>query len=203
LVKTPVKHSSRNGTENSWVLLGTSAHSPSPPHKMITTGQGGAVVTNNSEIDHRVRQHKDFCRTKPGEDIHNWIGFNFKFTDLQAVIGLQQLATIKPRMKKKKDIFHETCESTWHAWYSTRSSTKSSLYPPKTSTATKRFAGYSLHRSLSSFPSWNTVFVKRLNSLTLARIRTYSSTFFKEKQYLQGAPPEGEACPGSVETMGQ
>ena len=75
------------------------------PHKIITTGQGGAVVTNNSEIDHRVRQLKDFCRTKPGEDIHNGIGFNFKFTDLQAVIGLQQLATIKQRMKKKKDIF--------------------------------------------------------------------------------------------------
>ena len=53
----------------------------------------------------------------------------------------------------------------------------------KTSTATKRFAGYSLHRSPSSFPSWNTVVVTRLNPLTLARIKAYSSTFFKGKQY--------------------
>src|SRR2546422_4643708 len=53
----------------------------------------------------------------------------------------------------------------------------------KTSTATKRFSGYSLHRSPSSFPSWNTVFITRLNPLTLARIKAYSSTFFKEKQY--------------------
>jgi len=108
LLKTPVKHSGRNGTENSWDV-GTFSFTP---HKIITTGQGGAVVTNNSEIDHRVRQLKDFCRTKPGEDVHSGIGFNFKFTDIQAVIGLQQLATIKQRMKKKKDIFHEICEST-------------------------------------------------------------------------------------------
>lgn len=53
----------------------------------------------------------------------------------------------------------------------------------ETSIATKRFAGYSLHRSPSPFPSWNTVFVTKLNPLTLARIKAYSSTFFREKQY--------------------
>lgn len=75
------------------------------PHKLITTGQGGAIVTNNEEIDLQIRRLKDFHRIGPGIDVHTGMGFNFKFTDLQAVIGIQQLSTVKRRMQRKKDIF--------------------------------------------------------------------------------------------------
>jgi perosamine synthetase len=75
------------------------------PHKIITTGQGGAVVTDNEEIYDKVKKLKDFYRVKPGVDIHTGLGFNFKFTDLQAVIGLEQLKIIDYRMKKKKEIY--------------------------------------------------------------------------------------------------
>jgi len=75
------------------------------PHKIITTGQGGAVVTDNEEIYNKVKKLKDFCRVKPGVDIHTDLGFNFKFTDLQAVIGLEQLKIIDYRIKKKKEIY--------------------------------------------------------------------------------------------------
>jgi perosamine synthetase len=75
------------------------------PHKIITTGQGGAVVTNNEEIYIKVKKLKDFYRTQPGVDWHIGIGYNFKFTDLQAVIGIEQLKTIDYRIKKKKEIY--------------------------------------------------------------------------------------------------
>jgi len=75
------------------------------PHKIITTGQGGAVVTNNEEIYRKVKGLKDFCRIQPGVDIHTNIGFNFKFTDIQAVIGIEQLKTIDYRIKRKKEIY--------------------------------------------------------------------------------------------------
>ena len=75
------------------------------PHKIITTGQGGAVVTNNKEVYTRLRKLKDFSRVRPGVDIHTGIGFNFKFTDLQAVIGIEQLKTIDYRIKRKKEIY--------------------------------------------------------------------------------------------------
>lgn len=75
------------------------------PHKIITTGQGGAVITDNEEIYKKVKKLKDFSRVKPGVDIHTDLGFNFKFTDLQAVIGLEQLKIIDYRIKKKKEIY--------------------------------------------------------------------------------------------------
>ncbi|HEC65544.1 MAG TPA: aminotransferase, partial [bacterium] len=57
------------------------------PHKIITTGQGGLVVTNSQKISEKVRRLKDFGRLDGGEDVFPELGFNFKFTDLQAVIG--------------------------------------------------------------------------------------------------------------------
>jgi len=54
--------------------------------KIITTGQGGALVTNNDDYIEKIRQIKDFGRAKSGVDEHITLGYNFKFTDLQAVI---------------------------------------------------------------------------------------------------------------------
>ena len=75
------------------------------PHKIITTGQGGLVVTNSQKISEKVRRLKDFGRLDGGEDVFPELGFNFKFTDLQAVIGLVQLSTIEERMEKKRQLY--------------------------------------------------------------------------------------------------
>jgi perosamine synthetase len=75
------------------------------PHKIITTGQGGAIVTNNEEIYTKVKQLKDFARVKPGVDQHTGIGYNFKFTDLQSVIGIEQLNIIEYRMQRKRELY--------------------------------------------------------------------------------------------------
>jgi perosamine synthetase len=73
--------------------------------KLITTGQGGALLTNNDSLAERVRHLKDFGRATSGQDIYNSIGYNFKFTDLQAVIGLVQLQKIRQQMNLKKSLF--------------------------------------------------------------------------------------------------
>ena len=73
--------------------------------KLITMGQGGAVITNNSKLARRLRLYKNFGRKKSGEDVHKYIGYNFKITDMQSMLGLEQLKTVKFRIKKKKDIF--------------------------------------------------------------------------------------------------
>ena len=72
--------------------------------KIITTGQGGCVVTSDEEINHRMRRLKDFGRASGGIDIHDSIGYNFKFTDMQAVIGLVQMEKLDERVVRKKDI---------------------------------------------------------------------------------------------------
>ena len=68
--------------------------------KIISTGQGGAIVTNNDEINAKVKI-KDFGRATGGNDIHDTIGYNFKFTDLQAVLGIEQMKKLELRKLKK------------------------------------------------------------------------------------------------------
>jgi perosamine synthetase len=73
--------------------------------KVITTGQGGALVTDDDTLAGRVRRLKDFGRARGGHDLHEQVGFNFKFTDVQAVIGLEQMKKLPWRIRRKKEIY--------------------------------------------------------------------------------------------------
>ena len=73
--------------------------------KVISTGQGGALITNDDEIEHKLRELKDFGRARGGLDIHDTIGYNFKFTDIQAVIGIEQMKKLPWRINRKKEIY--------------------------------------------------------------------------------------------------
>ena len=72
--------------------------------KVISTGQGGALVTNDDEVAKKIRKLKDFGRSGGGNDIHDSIGYNFKFTELQAVIGVEQMKKLQWRVDRKKEI---------------------------------------------------------------------------------------------------
>lgn len=73
--------------------------------KIITTGQGGALVSDNRHFMEKLKKIKDFGREKSGIDKHVTVGYNFKFTDLQAVIGLVQMEKLAWRVKRKKAMF--------------------------------------------------------------------------------------------------
>ena len=74
--------------------------------KIITTGQGGALVTDDDDLADRIKKLKDFGRVSGGNDIHDTIGWNFKFTDLQAVIGIEQMKKLSWRVQRKKEILY-------------------------------------------------------------------------------------------------
>jgi perosamine synthetase len=73
--------------------------------KIITTGQAGMLLTNDDEMAARLRRLKDFGRARGGTDIHDSIGFNFKFTELQACIGIAQMAKLPARVVRKKALW--------------------------------------------------------------------------------------------------
>jgi perosamine synthetase len=73
--------------------------------KIISTGQGGAIITDDDEIALSLRRLKDFGRDGGGSDVHGSIGFNFKFTELQAVIGIEQMKKLSERVARKKEIY--------------------------------------------------------------------------------------------------
>jgi len=73
--------------------------------KIISTGQGGALITDDKRIAEDLRKLKNFGRSSGGNDIHDSIGFNFKFTDIQACIGIQQMKKLDHRVLRKKEIW--------------------------------------------------------------------------------------------------
>jgi perosamine synthetase len=78
------------------------------PNKTITTGQGGVILTNDPRLEVRLRELKDQgrpVRGTGGDDVHHSIGFNFKLTNLQAAIGIGQLAYLETRLARLKQIY--------------------------------------------------------------------------------------------------
>jgi perosamine synthetase len=73
--------------------------------KIISTGQGGAIITDDDVVAYNISRLKDFGRSGGGNDIHEMIGFNFKFTDIQAVIGITQMSKLDWRVKRMKEIY--------------------------------------------------------------------------------------------------
>lgn len=73
--------------------------------KIITMGQGGLIVTNDDEIADRIHKLKNFGRPFPGANMHESVGYNFKITDLQAVIGTEQFKKLLYRISHKKGMY--------------------------------------------------------------------------------------------------
>ena len=74
--------------------------------KTIATGQGGFAVTNNAEIANRMRA----IRTHGVESVKDpkcWVmpGFNFRFTDIHASIGIEQLKRLPERVQHLREIY--------------------------------------------------------------------------------------------------
>ena len=80
------------------------------PSKHMTTGQGGMVVTDNEETYESLCRLKDygrFERAKLAElpDYYERFGFNFRFTDIQAALGMAQLAKLAGRLQRINEIY--------------------------------------------------------------------------------------------------
>lgn len=78
--------------------------------KIISTGQGGALITDDDGLANKLRRLKDFGRAAGGTDVHDSIGYNFKFTELQACVGLAQMRQLPERIERKKEIWRRYTE---------------------------------------------------------------------------------------------
>ncbi len=78
------------------------------PNKSITTGQGGAILTGDERMHTRLRELKDQgrpVRGTGGDDLHLSVGFNAKLTNLQAAIGIAQMARLDARLGRQRSIY--------------------------------------------------------------------------------------------------
>jgi perosamine synthetase len=73
-------------------------------NKTITCGEGGIVLTNNDALARRCYKLKNHGREKKGVFIHEDIGYNFSFTEMQAAIGIAQMKKLPRIIKRKQQI---------------------------------------------------------------------------------------------------
>ena len=81
------------------------------PTKQITTGEGGALITNDFDFYKKVKTLKAFGidkdikeRKNPGEYDVNYLGLNYRMTDFQAAMGYNQLKNYNKSLIRRKEI---------------------------------------------------------------------------------------------------
>jgi len=73
-------------------------------NKHITTGEGGAVLTNSKTLHNKIEELKNLCFGKINRYNHTDLGWNYRFTNMQAALGLSQLKRLKSIINKKLEI---------------------------------------------------------------------------------------------------
>jgi perosamine synthetase len=73
-------------------------------NKLVSTGEGGAILTNSSEYAQRLRDLRNLSFGDFNKFIHKSDGYNFRMTNFQAGIGIAQLRKLNKTIKKKKKI---------------------------------------------------------------------------------------------------
>jgi perosamine synthetase len=69
-------------------------------NKIITTGEGGMVITNDPKIAEKAKSKRNHCFSEE-RFVHKEIGFNYRMTNIQAAIGLAQLEKIESYISAK------------------------------------------------------------------------------------------------------
>ncbi len=74
-------------------------------NKIITTGEGGMITTNNFNFYKKAKLLRDHAMSKKRRYWHTEIGYNYRMTNLQGALGLAQLERINGFISKKIQIF--------------------------------------------------------------------------------------------------
>jgi perosamine synthetase len=74
-------------------------------NKSITTGEGGMVVFKGAEMATRARILRDHGMNPQKRYWHDYAGFNFRMTNMQAAVGVAQMSRVEELLGRKKAIF--------------------------------------------------------------------------------------------------
>lgn len=77
-------------------------------NKVLTTGEGGMLTTNDDTLADRIRLLKDHGMHPSRRYFHTELAFNYRMTNLQAALGVAQLQRVDSLLQRKRDI---------HGWY--------------------------------------------------------------------------------------
>lgn len=73
-------------------------------NKIITTGEGGMVLTNSDEYAKKARMLRNLCFEPGRRFVHKELGYNYRLTNIQAAIGAAQVERIEELVQKKIEV---------------------------------------------------------------------------------------------------
>jgi perosamine synthetase len=73
-------------------------------NKLITTGEGGMIVTDDPLLAEKLRSFSNLCFQPARRFYHESMGFNYRLTNLQAALGLSQIQRMEEIIQKKRAI---------------------------------------------------------------------------------------------------
>jgi perosamine synthetase len=74
------------------------------PNKHITTGEGGMIVTDDEALADKCRSMKNLCFIPSKRFVHEELGWNYRFTNIQAALGLAQLERLDEFISRKRNM---------------------------------------------------------------------------------------------------
>lgn len=83
-------------------------------NKLVTTGEGGMVVTQDDNIAKRCRSLRNLCFQPTRRFLHFEHGYQYRLTNLQAAIGLRQVARMDTIIQRKRWIGDEYTKRLHH-----------------------------------------------------------------------------------------
>lgn len=76
-------------------------------NKLVTTGEGGMLVTDDDALAARARSLRNLCFQPSRRFVHEELGWNFRLTNVQAALGLAQLERMDDIVERKRQMGRE------------------------------------------------------------------------------------------------
>lgn len=74
-------------------------------NKIITTGGGGMIITNDEAIARKAKYLTTQAKDDEIRFVHHEVGYNYRMTNVQAAIGVGQLETIEACVQRKREVY--------------------------------------------------------------------------------------------------
>jgi UDP-4-amino-4,6-dideoxy-N-acetyl-beta-L-altrosamine transaminase len=169
------------------------------PVKIITTGEGGMTLTNNSELakrlcrlrTHGITSDRELMHDRPEKEIWNYqqieLGFNYRMTDIQAALGISQMSRLDDYVTRRNEIarFYDAELADLRLtlpWQSPRTESSYHLYPIRVLEARAKITQRQIYKAL-----WESGVAVNLHYIPVHRHPYYENLGFKAGDF-----PEAE-----------